>query len=226
MQSYVEHKDQAILLRKKGATYAEIKKIIGVTIPLSTLSEWFKGEMFSTEEALRIQENSQAKIQGGILKAAELKKIRRENQFLEIYDRLSPLADFLADEGVAKIVLMVLYWCEGAKNTKGSLAFGNSDPAMIQLFIGLLRRCYLIDEQKFRCTVQCRVDQDPNALAIFWSEITNISLKKFYRPQIDPRTMGKPSKKSHYKGVCRIDYFSASIYHELTSANKILRLGL
>jgi hypothetical protein len=96
---------------------------------------------------------------------------------------------------------------------------------MIRLFVFLMRKCYSVDESKFRVTVQCRADQNPAELAAYWSAVTNIPLAKFYKPQIDPRTIGKPSKKLNYKGVCRIDYLSASVYHELLSAEKVFHEG-
>ena len=80
----------------------------------------------------------------------------------------------------------------------------------------LLRQCYDIDEKNFRCTLQCRADQDIIGLQEFWSKVTKIPLPQFYKSQIDPRTIGRPSKKFDYKRVCRIDYFSSYVYNELT----------
>jgi hypothetical protein len=88
-----------------------------------------------------------------------------------------------------------------------------------------LRYCYNIDESKFRCTIQCRADQDIQKLEKFWSEATNISLKQFYKARIDPRTIGKLSIKKEYKGVLRIDCFSAKILQELLEIPRIL-MGL
>ncbi len=116
---------------------------------------------------------------------------------------------------VAKLMLVMLYLGEGAKNKKGSLMLGNSDPAIVRLFLQLLRKCYKIDESKFRCTVQCRADQDINFLEKFWSNVTQIPSRQFYKARIDPRTIGKPTKKSDYKGVCVIDLFSAHIFNEI-----------
>src|SRR5437016_176896 len=33
-----------------------------------------------------------------------------------------------------------------------------------------IKRCYSIDEGKLRCTVQCRADQDVDALECFWAK--------------------------------------------------------
>lgn len=86
---------------------------------------------------------------------------------------------------------------------------------MIGLFLKLLRQCYEIDEKKFRFTLQCRADQNVKKLEDYWSKVTRIPLSQCFKVQIDPRTIGKPSKKKDYKGVCRIDYFSAHIDTEL-----------
>jgi phage-related protein len=115
----------------------------------------------------------------------------------------------------------MLYWCEGSKSGKGALTFGNSDPKIIELFLRLLRQVYNIDENKLRCTVQCRYGQNTLELERFWRKITGIPKDKFYPTVIDERTKGKPLKKKNYKGVCRIDCFSANIYHELMTIPKV-----
>src|SRR6185503_10293099 len=121
--------------------------------------------------------------------------------------------DYLDEEAAAKIALTMLYLGEGTKNPKrGGLVFANSDPYIIKLFLKLLRQCYDINPLQLHCTVQCRIDQDEARLAQFWSGITDIPLKQFYKAQKDPRTAGKPLKNLDYKGVCRIDYLSAIVF--------------
>ena len=39
----------------------------------------------------------------------------------------------------------------------------------------------------------------------------------FYKPLVDPRTKGKPTKKSNYRGVLKVDYFSTRVQLELES---------
>jgi len=120
----------------------------------------------------------------------------------------------------------MLYLVEGSKNQRGSLMFGNSDPLVIRLFLNLLRRCYDVDENKFRCTLQCKADQNIKRLEKFWSKITDIPLSQFYKARIDPRTIGKPSRKLDYKGVCRIDYFSGDVFMELKQIVNVISEGL
>jgi len=90
-----------------------------------------------------------------------------------------------------------------------------------------MRKCYTIDEKKFRCTVLCRADQDTKALEKFWLKITKIPSSQFYKTRMDPRTAGKPSRKLDYKGVCVIDYFSADIFLDLMQIPKTIhQMGL
>ena len=145
-----------------------------------------------------------------------LSKIRQENEHLLAAVR---------NADVAKIVLIILYICEGSKNRRGALTFGNSSPEVIRMFLKLLRQCYIIDEKKFRCTVQCRADQDIKELECFWSRTTKIPISQFYTARIDPRTKGKRSQKQNYKGVCRIDYFSGHIFTELMQIGNMLLSG-
>ena len=49
-----------------------------------------------------------------------------------------------------------------------------------------------------------------------------IALNLFYEAQVDSRTIGKVLRKINYKGVCRIDYFSADILNELTEVSRVI----
>lgn len=110
----------------------------------------------------------------------------------------------------------MLYLGEGSKSArKAIVTFANSDPGVIRLFMRLLRSCYVIDEGKLRCTVQCRADQDAGTLGRYWSGLTGVPPELFYAPRIDPRTAGKPTTRPGYMGVLRIDYLSTMVFNEL-----------
>ncbi|HLD21589.1 MAG TPA: hypothetical protein VJB65_01705 [Patescibacteria group bacterium] len=132
----------------------------------------------------------------------------------------------LKEEIHAKIALAMLYLGEGTKcQGRCTITFGNSNPIIIRLFLALLRKCYPIDESKFRCTIQCRADQNIENLTHYWTSVTNIPLHQFYKSRIDKRTIGKITMKPKYNGVCRIDYFSSAIYLDLLAAIDNLTMG-
>lgn len=220
-------KEKVVALRYSGKTYREIQDAIGRRIPKSTLSYWCKDIPLSEDYQKRIEKMALGNIQKGRAIALIANKIKREKYLYSIERENKHLVNILRDNAdTAKIALTMLYLGEGKKKTAGSLVFGNSNPSIISLFMKLLRQCYDIDEKKFRCTLQCRADQDTKKLEIFWSKITSVPLSQFYKARIDSRTIGKSSKKQDYKGVCRIDYFSARIYAELRCIGDILTTGL
>ena len=212
---------EVISLRTQGKSYGEIRKTLNADIPKSTMSCWCKNLPLSKKQKSQLKVLMSLGSKRGRATALLVNKARREKYIQEVKNRVFHLSKKLEDKDVAKIALAMLYLGEGAKK-RGSVMFGNSDPAVIQLFLKLLRYCYNIDERKFRCTVQCRFDQNIEELEIFWSKFTQIPRDLFYKPQIDKRTMGSTTRKIGYKGVCRIDYFSGDIFMELMQAIDVL----
>jgi len=219
-------KERATALRKAGKTYSEILGALGVTIPKSTLSYWFKDLSLSVTAKHLLKRKVDLLLNKARKKAIKINKQNRKVYLSEILKRNMRLDKFLLNKNIAKIILATLYIGEGAKQYKrGSLMFGNSDPEVISFFLRLLRYCYNIDENKFRCTVQCRYGQDIKNLERFWSKVTGIPFNQFYKSRIDPRTKDRVIKKPLYKGVCRIDYFSSEIFIELMIVAKIVYKG-
>lgn len=218
MKKLVQNK--AIELRKQGFTYSEISQQLS-NVPKGTLSSWLKEVTLSQKAQNKIKKTTKKQMGKNrtlAIKAIQNKKINLQK---ELTLKNSKFSKYLIDKNFSKIALALIYACEGSKSGD-HLTFGNSDPAIIKLFLKLLREVYSLDENKFRCTLQAREDQNIKQLEIFWSKTTNISPKLFYQARIDKRTIGKISRKKDYKGVCRIDYLSAYLYHDLYSLISII----
>jgi len=218
----LEIKKKVIDLRKKGNTFTEIQEQLKVIIPKSTMSCWCKNIVLPDQYYKRIEIINNRNREKGRKIAMILNKVKREKYIDSVKSRVLYLSEKIKDKDTAKIALAMLYLGEGAKTKRGCLMFGNSNPSIISLFLKLLRYCYNIDERKFRCTFQGRADQNIKQLEEFWSKITKIPLSQFYKANIDPRTIGKPSKKMDYKGVCRIDYFSGDVFLEIMKIIEVL----
>jgi len=225
--SYYQLKQEVVKLRKVGRTYGEIQKILDKNIPKSTLSYWCKKVPLSKQYQKRIKGLISHNFQKGRAVALLVNQIKRKEHLELLAKRNIHLVTIIKNKDTAKIALAMLYLGEGSKDPKrGSMMFGNSDPVVVNLFLRLMRYCYDVDESKFRCTLQCRADQKIKTLEKFWSQVTKIPLPQFYKARIDPRTIDKPSKKLDYKGVCRIDYFSADLFWELKQIAEIIDKGV
>lgn len=219
-------KEKAIEYRKQGKTYSEIIALLDNMVSKGTLSYWCKNIKLSLENQKRIEKIRIKNLEKSREIALVAKSNQRNQYFRLIKEENKHIFSVLNIKENAKVILAVLYEAEGSKIQRGSLMFGNSNPDIIKLFLRLLRLCYEIDKSKFRCTLQGRADQNVRKLEIFWSNVTKIPLSQFYKARIDSRTIGKISKKKDYKGVCRIDYFSAKILIELKIIASIIYEGL
>lgn len=205
-------------LRSHGKTYGEIQKAIGVAIPKSSLSYICDGVSLPKEYASRIKALNIQSLDKGRRIAVEVNKIRREHFFKTIAKRNVSIAKRVNNTSIGKIALAMLCLGEASKYRPGktrSFSLGNSDIRITLLFLRLLRQCFPFDVEKVRATVQCRADQDVPMLEAYWQRETGIPKRLFYKALIDPRTKGKPTKKSSYKGVLRVDYFDTKVQLEL-----------
>ncbi|MEK7151513.1 MAG: hypothetical protein AAB784_02280 [Patescibacteria group bacterium] len=216
------YKKQAIKLRRLGKTYSEIISVLP-KVSKSTLSNWLAHLKLSTNQKEKLSKNINKKLNRARAQAAILQSKKRKEYFSDIENKNAHLIKILrTDIKAAKLVLSALHLGEGSKNRQGSMQLGNSDPGIIKLFLKLMRACYEIDESKFRCTILCRADQNYRKLENFWKLVTGIPKKQFYKTRVDPRTIGKPSRKLDYKGVCVINYLSASVYYDLLTLGKMM----
>ncbi len=108
------------------------------------------------------------------------------------------------EESELRIAGVMLYWGEGTKGAS-TVKFTNSDPAMIRVFMSFLRNICGIDEGRLRALVHCYPDQQPSYLVEFWSSVSNIPIKQFYRCTIHEGRPGTYKKKSQY-GTVVINY--------------------
>lgn len=213
---FSKFKERAIKLRKEGYTYGEIRRLLDTAIPKSTLAYWCAGISLLPDKRKRLELAVKNNAMKGRIMGMEIIKKKRGQYLKNVEHRIRHIPAIIKhDKDIAKLALAMLYLGEGSKTQKSSVIFGNSNAEIIKLFMHLMRTCYNIDERKFRCTLQCRDDQDIQKLEKFWSDVTGISLAQFYSARVDPRSVGKKSKKVGYKGVCRIDYFSAEVFIEI-----------
>jgi hypothetical protein len=208
-------------LRSQGKTFGEIQAVIGVSVPKSTLSYICSDVRLPLSYHRRISLLILSTIHKARIIGTQINRMKREMMFQEFKKRNTPIARKIHDAETGKIALAMLCLGEASKyNAKkpSSFSLGNSDPRIICLFLDLLKQSFIsFDIEKIRCGVQCRADQNPEELKTYWMEITGVPDRLFYKPLIDPRTKGKPTLKTEYKGVLRVYYFDSRVHLELES---------
>jgi hypothetical protein len=189
---------------------------IGVAIPKSTLATWCRNIVLPRAYYARVKRLSNENLKKARIISrrtqtenhdALLQSFRLKNGFLK---------EKMLDLGTLKMLLAILYLGEGAKwKSHRGLFLGNSDPDIVLLYISLLDQCYGIKPASLKCRICYRADQNIDALERYWSILTKIPLKNFYKTKPDARTVGIPTKHKGYKGVCVIHGGGTQIQLEL-----------
>lgn len=218
-------KNRVLKLREEGKTYLEIQRKIKTSIPKSTLSYWCHDIPLPLGYQRRIQDYNKFNLKKARKTALAVIKAKREKFLKDLWERNLYLLGKI-DKDVQKIILSILYYCEGAKwKGHSGLQLGSSDPELIKFYLELLRKYYHIDQDKLRCRVNYRADQNINKLQAFWSKITKVPLNHFFKTKPDPRSIGKKTKKKDYKGVCTVSYGNTKIQLELETIARLLFKG-
>lgn len=218
-------KQKAKHLRLQGMSLGEIG--LELRIPKNTLSGWLKNLQLTKKQKARIKQKEIKSAAMGRKVAAELLRNKMEGWKEDIRKKVKHFAK-LAQQNpeIGKLICGIFYLCEGAKypSTRG-LIFSNSDPMVICCFLNLLRKFFEIEENRLRCRITYRWDQDCGKLERYWSNMTNIPLKQFFKTKPDIRTKDKPTRKIDYMGVCAIQYSNTTLQFTLQSIGEAIIKG-
>lgn len=90
-----------------------------------------------------------------------------------------------------------LYWAEGAKKDFG---LSNTDPALIKVFLYILRSVFGVEEERIVVSLRLYEDLNKRECLAFWSNLTGLKLDN-----TTSVTVLKGSKNGKLKyGMCRI----------------------
>lgn len=168
-------------MRKKGYSILYLMKLF--SIPKTTV--WYHIRRVKLTDAQKAVLRAQ---QGGGVK-------QREQRWLQAREQAKV---FLSGENrELSIILAMLYWAEGHK--KFSCSFTNSDGRMIAIYLFILRRVFLIQEDSLLPVIRVFSGMDKNKCLRYWSGVTKIAKERIVIRFNDGGTRGRTPY-----GICRI----------------------
>jgi hypothetical protein len=117
----------------------------------------------------------------------------------------TPKTFLTREEEMLKIAGVMLYWGEGTKKNS-SVAFANSDPRMMQVFLRFLRIVCGVSEERLHVTLHYYEDQNPEELTSFWSNIMNLPESQFYKPFLHKKNAKGTYRELSTHGTVSIQY--------------------
>lgn len=181
-------REKALVLRKQGMSYNQIKKILKVS--KSTLSLWLRDYPLSKQRVRELRDWNEQRIE----KFRETMRQKREKRLKEVYEVQKKFLLPLKNHELFMFGLG-LYWGKGVKKMT-ELSISNSDPSIIKFFIYWLTTPLRVPKEKLKVQLHLYKDMDIKKEIQFWSETLNIPSSQFYNPYIKESS----SKRINHKG--------------------------
>ena len=212
---------RALLLRKQGYSLRQIAK--NLAISKSTASLWVGSIALDARAQQRINRTRALSRMKGLETRRNKIELVRHAYYLSAKDdfaRLHPSREQM------RIGAALLYWGEGSKSDRYGMAFMNSDPTLVRVFLGMLRKGFTINEKKLRACVHLHAYHHVQREVAFWSKITKIPQSQFIKPYQKTNT-GKHTKKE-YHGCISLRYNRVELVRELAMLKQayIERMGV
>ncbi|MDP3962707.1 MAG: hypothetical protein Q8Q03_02480 [bacterium] len=187
-------KDMAIALRREGHSYGEILKKLELKSK-GTLSLWFKDLVLSEGTQKLLEKNNRLASERNLFEANRKRSERIKKENLASYYAGLEYVDSLSRRELA-LIGAALYWGEGAKSEKtpgGSvLAFSNSDPLMVIVYMKFLREVLCVNEERLSVGIHLYPTTDIDEAKSFWAQTTGLQKERFFIVnQISRASQGK-----------------------------------
>lgn len=209
-----EEKTKVVRLRSElGLSINEILK--SVKVSKGTVSRWIQNVPLSQDQTEKLKE----KIGHGSFRASLTHKRLSEERVFSYKEEGRIKAK---EKNLLHACSCMLYWAEGhKKNNKNTVAFSNSNPSMVRLFLRFLKEQFDVPEQKISININCYTDIKGS------KEIESYWLRELGLPEscLRKTMINKISKASHNKrvgyleyGTCRLVVNDTSIINHIYGA--------
>lgn len=169
-------KNLARKLRAKGKSINEIS--IKLKAPKSSVSLWVRNIELNPAQIQKLSEKGSRKL---IIEKRRITRLKNESLKRQIIiDTAQNEITKLSDKELWLVGTM-LYWAEGGKTQRSLVRFSNGDPEMIKIMMVFFRKICQVPEEKFRGYIHIHPHLNHTRAESYWSSITGIPLKKFFK---------------------------------------------
>ena len=205
----IKDHQKALILRKEGKSYSQIKKILGVN--KSTLSYWLKNYPLSKQRIKELRDNNEQRIE----RFRETMKAKKEKRLSIVYEKQKKIIFPLTKRDIF-IGGLFLYWGEGSKTRFHDISISNTDPSMLKFFIDWSIKNFKISKNKFKISLHLYKDMNISKEMKFWSQCLNIPISQFYKPYIKKTYKSDINHKGGFgHGTCNVE-LSGTIFSDKT----------
>lgn len=209
-------REKAIILRKQGKSYSQIKKALKVS--KSTLSLWLRNYPLSKQRIRELRDWNEQRIE----KFRETMRRKREKRLKETY-KIQKKIILPLNKREFFLAGLFLYWGEGTKCRPAGLSVSNTDPSIIQFFMHWLNKSLHIPKKKIKVYLHLYNDMDINKEIEYWSKLLKIPITQFARPYIKNTSSARINHKGGFgHGTCCMGINSVSFAEQIFMGLKVI----
>lgn len=196
-----KEREKARQLRRKGWSIRAIAQKINCA--KSCVSIWVRDIPLTPEQIEKLK-SAQDKARAKAVQhpnSSKFRWARIRQQIIEEAKKQIPQKWSLEN---LRILGAGLYWAEGYTASRNLFVFANADSNMIKLMIFFLRKVCGIPNSKLRGKVNIHPHLDIEQATKYWSKISGIPRKQFYKPLLAISKASKHKRKTLPYGTFRI----------------------
>jgi hypothetical protein len=215
MARFKDH-EKALVLRKQGKSYSQIKKILGLS--KSTLSCWLRNYPLSKQRIRELRDWNEQRIE----RCRETKQKKKEIRLNTFYQQQKKII-FPINQREFYLAGLFLYWGEGAKTKTTILSLSNTDPSIIKFFIRWLIKILEVPKEEIKIHLHLYRDMDIKREIEFWRKNLNISVGQFTKPYIKKSSYKSINHKGTFgHGTCNASFGNARLTEKILMAIKAI----
>lgn len=213
----VEARQHVLRLRQQGKSYNQIREQVKVS--KSTLSRWLHDYPLSSARVRELRDVSESRIEK-FRKTMQKKRATRLNlYYIEEKARLLPLS-----EKELLLAGLFLYWGEGNKASRQTVAIYNTDPALMKFALHWLKGSLKVPQNKIRIRLHLYSDMNIEQEIFFWHRTLSMPKSAFTRPYVKTNKLAKLDRKGFGHGTCGLVVHNTFLKEHIMMALKAVTI--
>ncbi|MBP6881277.1 MAG: hypothetical protein KBC35_01495 [Candidatus Pacebacteria bacterium] len=204
-----EKYEQAISLRKRGFTLAEIAKYCDIS--KSTASEWLKNKAFSSEVTKQNVKRAGAENAKRLKLINKARNSERANKYSEVLKSADVEFKHYQDNPLFVAGIM-LYIGEGDIRHRRLIRIANARMNVHKIFIRFATEFLGVEKKKIRFWILLYPDPSEEICMKKWQKATSLPYSQFYKNQV---IQGKSNKRTLQYGVGNTIIGSTALKYKL-----------
>ena|SRR3989338_219889 len=212
-------KQKALIMRKKGMSYSQIKEKLGVS--KSTLSGWLYNMPLSEERIRELRDFSPIRIEH----YRNTMRLKKEEKFAEAYLEMSQKIKKLSSRELF-LAGLFLYWAEGSKTTNAAIGLTNTNPNMLKFYIRWVKLLGVKPNQ-LKVSLHLYSDMSIKKQEKYWSKELSIPLSQFRKSYIKDTKLSSITYHNGFgQGTCSVTVGGARLYEKVLMGLKYIQDNL